>query len=92
MLRGYLRAHIHSQVRVLAAYTEEPQTRPKDLIQLIATANMSDSQKDHSTEKPIETLHLEKGDDVSSMSSKAEGRTPQEEEQDWSPEEERALV
>jgi len=53
---------------------------------------MSDSPKDPSTEKPIETIHLEKGDDASLTSSKAEGLGPQGEEPDWSPEEERALV
>ncbi|KIW14984.1 hypothetical protein PV08_07771 [Exophiala spinifera] len=53
---------------------------------------MSDSPKDPSTEKPIETIHLEKGDDASLTSSKAEGLEPQGEEPDWSPEEESALV
>jgi len=53
---------------------------------------MSDNPKNRSAEKPIEAIHLEKGDDMSLTSSTAEERAPQEEEPDWSPEEERALV
>jgi len=51
---------------------------------------MFSGQKDASSEKPLETIHIEKGDLVISPAADENGAF--EPEPDWSPEEEKALV
>lgn len=56
-----------------------------------STAGMSDWQKDISLAKPLEAVHMEKGD-VVPVSSSVQDDTSDQPVQDWSQEEEKALV